>query len=263
MPWPAGVLPHRWSWPTPDALTASVRAGRRRDPRPPVAPSSGTPGPYAAADPRQQRQEQADHSVRTRLLPAVGATTAVPMASRAQRRGRCGGAADLARRSARRCGSTPLQGQCAPCHLTLGDSRTGAVMVRVQVEEDQIVARLPWRLALAAARRTLRVPADQVTAIRVEPSWWRALRGGPGRGCRFRPARWCAGELKHAKGRDFVALIQDEPALVVDLEHWRSPYARLALTVRDPYGQPPRCGSTQGAEYGCVKSRPAPERGGL
>lgn len=109
-------------------------------------------------------------------------------------------------------------------------------MVRMQLEGDQLVARLPWRLALAAGQRVVRVPADPVTDIRVEPSWWRALRGVPGRRYRFCPARWCAGELRHAKGRDFVALIEDQPALVVDLEHWRSPYARLALTVRDPDG---------------------------
>jgi hypothetical protein len=109
-------------------------------------------------------------------------------------------------------------------------------MVRVHVEGDQLVARLPWRLALAAGRRTVRVPVAPVTDVRVEPSWWRALRGTPGRHYRFRPARCCAGELMHAEGRDFIALIADEPALVVELEHWRSPYARMALTVSDPYG---------------------------
>ncbi|MER7406835.1 hypothetical protein ABT373_31285 [Streptomyces sp. NPDC000070] len=57
-----------------------------------------------------------------------------------------------------------------------------------------------------------------MTTVRVEPSWWQALRGTPGR------------------GRDFIALIQDEPVLVVYLKHWRSPYARMALTVRDPGG---------------------------
>lgn len=36
-------------------------------------------------------------------------------------------------------------------------------------------------------------------------------------------------------GKDLVALIEDDPALVVDLEHWHSPYARLATAVRDPY----------------------------
>jgi hypothetical protein len=110
------------------------------------------------------------------------------------------------------------------------------LVVRVQVEGDQLVARLSWGLALAAGRRTLRVPVDRVTDVRVEPSWWRALRGTPGRHYRCRPGRWCAGELIHPKGRDFVALLEGEPALVVDLRHWRSPYARLALAVHDPYG---------------------------
>lgn len=107
-------------------------------------------------------------------------------------------------------------------------------MVRVQVVGGQLVARLPWRLALAAGRRTVRVPVDAVTDVRVENSWWRALRGSPGRPYRFRAARWAAGERTHGKGRDFVALAQGGPALLIDLEHWRSPYARLALTVGDP-----------------------------
>lgn len=107
------------------------------------------------------------------------------------------------------------------------------MIVRAWVEGDQLVVRLPWRLALAARRRTVRAPVDQVTDVRVEPSWWRALRGTPSLHYRHHPARWCVGELKHAKGRDFVALIAGRPALVVDLRHWRSPYARVALTVRD------------------------------
>lgn len=106
----------------------------------------------------------------------------------------------------------------------------------MKVEGDQLVVCLPWRLALAAGRRTVRVPVDLVTKVRVEPSWWRALRGTPGRHYRSRPARWCAGELMHARGRDFIALMEDEPVLVVDLEHRRSPYARMALAVRDPDG---------------------------
>ncbi|MEV6958670.1 hypothetical protein AB0M97_05580 [Streptomyces sp. NPDC051207] len=110
------------------------------------------------------------------------------------------------------------------------------MIVRTWIDGNHIVVRLPWRLALAARRRTLRVPLDPVTDVHVEPSWWRALCGTPGLHYRFRPARWCTGELMHATGRDFVALVADKPALVIDLQHWRSPYARLALTVADPYG---------------------------
>ena len=111
------------------------------------------------------------------------------------------------------------------------------MLVQTQVDGDQLLIRLPWRLAVAARRRTLRVPLEPVAEVRVEPSWWRALRiGRPGRHYRFRPGWWCAGELVHAKGRDFVALMEDAPALVVDFYTWKSPYARLALSVGDPHG---------------------------
>ncbi|MFS4095310.1 hypothetical protein [Streptomyces sp. AF1A] len=110
------------------------------------------------------------------------------------------------------------------------------MLVRAWVDDDQLVVRLPWTLAMAARRRTLRLPLDCVADVRVEPSWWRAVRiGMPGRHYRFRAGRWCAGELVHAKGRDFVALWQGAPALVVDCHPWKSPYARLALSVRDPH----------------------------
>lgn len=43
-------------------------------------------------------------------------------------------------------------------------------------------ARMPWRLAVAAHRRMLRVSLEPFAEVRVEPSWWRALRiGTPGR----------------------------------------------------------------------------------
>ncbi|MEU1007583.1 hypothetical protein ACIP4Y_13760 [Streptomyces sp. NPDC088810] len=90
-------------------------------------------------------------------------------------------------------------------------------------------------MAVAARRRTVKVPLDALSGVRVEPSWWRALRiGAPGRHPCFRPGRWCAGELVHAKGRDLVALRAGRPALIVDFHPWQSPYTRLALSVRDP-----------------------------
>ncbi|MFF5535920.1 hypothetical protein ACFY71_26130 [Streptomyces cinerochromogenes] len=113
--------------------------------------------------------------------------------------------------------------------------------VRARVEGGQLVVRLPWRMAVAARRRVVRTPLEAVAEVRVEPSWWRALRlGTPGRHYRFRAGLWCAGELVHARGRDLLALVAGEPALVVDLfyseSHPQSPYTRLALSVPDPHG---------------------------
>lgn len=111
-----------------------------------------------------------------------------------------------------------------------------AMVVQARVENGQLVVRLPWRLALAAGRRTLRVPAKAVKGVRVEPDWWRALYGEPGRHYRFRPERWCVGELRSPKRRHYVALLEEGPALVIDLWPSLAPYTGLSLTVADPHG---------------------------
>ncbi|MBC2868585.1 hypothetical protein [Streptomyces mexicanus] len=111
------------------------------------------------------------------------------------------------------------------------------MLVQARVDGDHLLVQLPGRLAFAARQRTLNVSLEPVAEVRVEPSWWRALRiGAPGRHYRFRPGRWCAGQLRHARGRDFVALMENHPALVIDFDHWQSPYVRLALSVGNPHG---------------------------
>ncbi|CAL9652081.1 hypothetical protein SUDANB176_06655 [Streptomyces sp. enrichment culture] len=131
------------------------------------------------------------------------------------------------------------------------------MLVHAWVENDRLLVRLPRPLAVPARRRKLEAPLEPMVQVSVEPAWWRALRlGTPGRHYRFRPGQWCVGELVHAKGRDFVALVEDEPAVVIDFAHWLSPYARLALSVRDPYGFAALLGRRGGAkevEYGQVK----------
>lgn len=106
-------------------------------------------------------------------------------------------------------------------------------MTRLHIGGD-LVVRLPWRWALAARRRSVRLPLEFVDEVRVEPHWWRAVRPHPGRRYRFRPGRWCVGELEHGRGRDFAALCADGPVLVVAAFGRDAPYARLAVSTSDP-----------------------------
>ncbi|MET8244126.1 hypothetical protein ABZV31_06625 [Streptomyces sp. NPDC005202] len=106
-------------------------------------------------------------------------------------------------------------------------------MTRLHIDGGDLVVRLPWRWVLAARRRTVRLPLRFVDEVRVEPYWWRAVRPRPGRRYRFRPGRWCVGELEHARGRDVVALRAKGPVLVVSTFGRDAPYARLALSTDD------------------------------
>ncbi|WP_309059790.1 hypothetical protein [Streptomyces sp.] len=107
-------------------------------------------------------------------------------------------------------------------------------MTRLREDGGDLVVRLPWRWAWAARRRTVRLPLGRVGEVRVEPDWWRAVRPRPGRRYRFRPGRWCVGELEHVRGRDFVALRAGGPVLVVTAFGGDAPFTRLALSTDDP-----------------------------
>ncbi|GCB44021.1 hypothetical protein [Streptomyces sp. NL15-2K] len=107
-------------------------------------------------------------------------------------------------------------------------------MARLVLEDEDLVLRLSWRERLLARRREVRVSVADVKDVRIEPDWWRSLRGTP-RGGVCRPGH-CLGERRHAHGRDFVAVRADEPVVVVDL--WPSaPFARLAVSAPEPDGE--------------------------
>jgi len=104
-------------------------------------------------------------------------------------------------------------------------------MARLVVDGDDVVLRLSWRERLLARRREVRVPMAAVKDVRVEPDWWRGLRGVPQRGSR-RPGR-CLGERAHVYGTDFVAVRANHPVVLVTLCS-AAPFARLAVTMPDP-----------------------------
>ncbi|MEU6772437.1 hypothetical protein [Streptomyces sp. NPDC046759] len=76
-----------------------------------------------------------------------------------------------------------------------------SIVTRLHTDGGDLVVRLPWRWALAPRRRSVRLPLEFVDEVRVEPHWWRAVRPHPGPCYRFRPGRWCVGELEHSRGR--------------------------------------------------------------
>ncbi|MEU3342842.1 hypothetical protein [Streptomyces sp. NPDC006668] len=111
-----------------------------------------------------------------------------------------------------------------------------SLVTRLRIDGGDLVVRLPWRWALAARRRSVRLPLRSVGEVRVEPHWWRAVRPHPGPRYCFRPGRWCVGELQHVRGRGFAALDARGPVLVVTTVGHEAPYTRLALSTADPEG---------------------------
>ncbi|MGW0827868.1 hypothetical protein [Streptomyces sp. NPDC002845] len=104
-------------------------------------------------------------------------------------------------------------------------------MARLVVEEDDVVVRLSWREKGMTGCRNVRVPLTAVKDAKVEPDWWRAVRGERRRGRRS-PGRFCLGEWRHRDGLDFVAVHVNTPVVCVDL--WRSaPFARLSVSATD------------------------------
>ncbi|MFC9925904.1 hypothetical protein [Streptomyces sp. NPDC127190] len=101
-------------------------------------------------------------------------------------------------------------------------------MARLLVEDGGLVLRLSWSERLRARRGTIRLPWTVVEAARIEPDWWRTLRGTPVKGS-HRPAH-CLGERRHPAGRDFVAVRSGGPAVLVGLRPG-APFARIAVTV--------------------------------
>ncbi|MER7466629.1 hypothetical protein [Streptomyces sp. NPDC097981] len=89
-------------------------------------------------------------------------------------------------------------------------------MARISVDGTDLVVRLSLRERAAAGKREIRVPVAAVRRVDVEPSWWRALCGTPGRGT-WRAGR-CIGTRHTPEGDRFVALrAGGTPVLCVEL----------------------------------------------
>jgi hypothetical protein len=114
-------------------------------------------------------------------------------------------------------------------------------MARVVVEGTDIVVRLSWWEKAMTCHRDVRVPVTKLRSPRVEPDWWRALRGERGRGtwipgrlyAGVRPLRLYSGVRPLEEGRDFVSIREGRPVLCVELRRG-APYSRLAVSVPDP-----------------------------
>ncbi|MEV7388117.1 MULTISPECIES: hypothetical protein [unclassified Streptomyces] len=104
-------------------------------------------------------------------------------------------------------------------------------MARLTVDDGEVVVTLSGPEMLLAHRRRVRVPLAQVRSASVEPDWWRVLRGEPHHG-HWLPDRFCVGAWEYPGGRDFVAVHEHGPVVLVDLAR-SAPFARLAVSDDD------------------------------
>ncbi|MET9089765.1 hypothetical protein ABZX77_49310 [Streptomyces sp. NPDC004237] len=105
-------------------------------------------------------------------------------------------------------------------------------MARLTVDEDEVVVRLSGPEMLLARRSRIRVPLAQVRGASVEPDWWRVLRGEAHHHGHWLPDRFCVGAWEYPGGRDFVAVHEHGPVVLVDLTR-SAPFARLAVSAGD------------------------------
>lgn len=108
-------------------------------------------------------------------------------------------------------------------------------MARVTVEDDtDIVVHLsPWE-KLAARRGDIRVPVTALLEARLEPDWWRALRGRRGRGL-WIPDRIAIGIRVLPDTEDFATIRAGRPVLCLELRPTYR-FARVSVHVTDPKG---------------------------
>ncbi|NSC25280.1 hypothetical protein FM076_30665 [Streptomyces albus subsp. chlorinus] len=104
-------------------------------------------------------------------------------------------------------------------------------MARLLTDGDDLVVRPSWWEKLATGHREIRVPLSAVARIGEEPSWWRPLRGEPGR-TSYVPGMSHLGVWRHGDGQDFVAVRPWRPVVVVETRGG-APFARIAVSVRD------------------------------
>ncbi|MGW1376666.1 hypothetical protein ACWD6P_20690 [Streptomyces sp. NPDC002446] len=106
-------------------------------------------------------------------------------------------------------------------------------MVRIVAKGADVVVCLTWRERLAARRWEVRVPASTVRRLRLEPDWWRALRGVRGKGTWW-PGGLCAGLRCVENAWDFAVVRPGGPVLCIELAE-DAPFRRLAVSVPDPH----------------------------
>jgi hypothetical protein len=103
-------------------------------------------------------------------------------------------------------------------------------MARMFVDGDDMVLHLSLREHVAARHGDVRVPLAALCRVTVEPDWWRALRGEPGRGV-WVPGVQCIGICRHQAGKDFVAIRPGgRPVVCVELRPSES-FSLLAVSA--------------------------------
>lgn len=105
--------------------------------------------------------------------------------------------------------------------------------MRLAVDGDDLVVRLPWWQKAAARHGDVRMPLSSVRRVVVEHDWWRALRGVERRGVWIPGGLYVGTRELERGGTHFTAFRPPGPVLCI--ETWPgAPYRGLALSVREP-----------------------------
>ncbi|MFD3536747.1 hypothetical protein [Streptomyces sp. NPDC058664] len=109
-------------------------------------------------------------------------------------------------------------------------------MARLAVGAEELIVRLTWWEKLLARRGNVHLPLRAVETVDADPSWWRPLRGTPGRGL-WIPDVLSLGVREVAGEKDFVALRPRWGGVVcVGLRPESVPFARVVVSDRVPDG---------------------------
>jgi hypothetical protein len=122
-----------------------------------------------------------------------------------------------------------------PCRRRAGGSAWNGderAMVRLLVEDDDLIVRLPWWEKAAARHRDVRLPLTAVRRVWTERDWWRALRGVARRGVWISGGLY-AGTRRDHQGDDFVAFRPGRPVVCVEVWPGR-PWRQFSVSVTDP-----------------------------
>jgi hypothetical protein len=104
-------------------------------------------------------------------------------------------------------------------------------VAQIRVRDGEVEVRMSPLEEAGALHGPVRVPLSAVTAARVVEDAWPELRGmrAPGTGV---PGHIMLGTCRGSFGKDFCAVYQHRPTVIVDLEG--AEFARLLVTQDEP-----------------------------
>ncbi len=105
-------------------------------------------------------------------------------------------------------------------------------MAQIRVRDGEVEVRLSPMEQAGATRGPVRVPLSAVTGARVVDDAWAEVRGTKSPESTGVPGHVMLGICSGDFGKDFCAVYQDRPTVIVDLQG--AQFARLLVTQDDP-----------------------------